>query len=447
MQFEENLLKKFITYVTAAIASFAVFSLYSIVDGILVARGVSEFAMGAVNLASPYISGLFSASVLFAAGTSTIISIMMGEGNSRHANELFSKSTAVLLGFGLIVSLLAFLFPEAMAHFFGAEDEMFPYVVAYIRGLAPFSFSFMVSYNLEILVKADGYPHVALYTVTIGCLSNCVLDILMIFVLKWGVFGAAFATGISQFLTVVIYVAHFLGPKATFRFCRFRPDFRIFGRLFRLGLPDCAVELCNGIMIFMFNRMVLMYLGETGLVSYTIVSNLNTLVLNLAMGISQGAQPLLSFEYGANQPKRVRRLLRYEFAASTVLAITALVIFLGFAQGIAGLYLKNTTPEEINAAAHAIRIYCLGFAPVVFNIVIAGFLTAVEKPWRAMVVSYGRGIVVQAIVLVILSVLTKGQGIWFTALISEAICLAIGLVFMKGVLGKKDGLRLSLIHI
>ena len=78
MQFEENLLKKFITYVTAAIASFAVFSLYSIVDGILVARGVSEFAMGAVNLASPYISGLFSASVLFAAGTSTIISIIMG---------------------------------------------------------------------------------------------------------------------------------------------------------------------------------------------------------------------------------------------------------------------------------------------------------------------------------------------------------------------------------
>ncbi len=433
-------MKKFITYVTAAIASFAVFSLYSIIDGILVARGVNEIAMSAINLASPYISFLFSISVLFAVGTSTIISIMMGEDRRDSANALFSQNTALLFILGFTISLCAYIFAEPLAKVLGAEGETLPYVIDYIRGISPFSFCFIVSYNMEILVKADGYPQYALFTVSFGCIMNFILAVLAIFVFKTGIYGTGLATGFSQFLTVVLYLAHFFGKKATFRFRRFVPDLRIYGKLLRLGLPDASVELCNGIMIFLFNHMVLRYLGEQGLIAYTIIAYLNTLLLNVAMGVSQGTQPLISYQFGARRPDRIRQLLRYEFIAAGILSALALLVFECFAPGIAAMFLKTGGTADVSFAARAIRLYSLSFAPVVFNIVIGGFFAAIEKPGKAFVISYGRGIIVQAAVLLLLCAATAGHGIWFTPLISEVICLTVALIFLRSILGRKDGL-------
>ncbi len=326
MQDQRSLLAQFLRFSSATVASLMVFSLYSIVDGLFVAKGVGDYAMAAVNLAVPFTNVMFSIAVTFAVGTSTILSIYLGQGNREHANRLFSQNLVLLVIIGLTITALVLVFLEPFALLLGAEEETLGYTMSYLRGLAPFATCFIVSYNLEILVKTDGRPMLAILTVCIGCLTNCVLDYVAIFVLNWGAWGAAFATGLSQLLTCIIYVTHFFGKHTTFHLVRFRPEGSIYRRLIPIGLADGVTELCNGVMIFLFNHVILRCIGTDGLVSYTIIAYTNTLVVNIMLGVSQGSQPLVSFQYGRKDPEKYRRLLRYGLI--TVAIMTA-VCFAG----------------------------------------------------------------------------------------------------------------------
>ena len=164
---QQSLLKQFIHFSTATVASLMVFSLYSIVDGLFVARGVGEYAMSAVNLSVPFVNLLFSIAVIFAVGTSTIIAFLLGQKNAQSANKLFSQNLVTLTVLGVIISVLVLVFTEPFALLLGANEDTLEYTVHYLHGLAPFAVCFMISYNLEVLVKTDGRPRLALITVCV----------------------------------------------------------------------------------------------------------------------------------------------------------------------------------------------------------------------------------------------------------------------------------------
>ena len=165
---KRSLLSQFLHFSAATVASLMVFSLYSIVDGLFVAKGVGEYAMSAVNLAVPFTNVMFSIAVLFAVGTSTIIAIYLGQGSRENANSLFSQNLAVLVVIGLVITALVLIFLEPFAMLLGAKDVTLEYTKDYLRGLAPFAVCFIVSYNMEILVKTDGRPTLAIVTVITG---------------------------------------------------------------------------------------------------------------------------------------------------------------------------------------------------------------------------------------------------------------------------------------
>ena len=285
---ERSLLSQFLHFVAATVASLMVFSLYSIVDGLMVSKGVNEYAMASVNLAVPFTNVLFSIGVIFAVGTSTIIAIYLGQNQGEKANSLFSQNIVLLTCVGLTITVLVFVFLEPFAVLLGAKGVTYQYTIDYLRGLAPFALCFIISYNMEVLIKTDGYPRLAILTVITGCLANCVLDYIAIFVLNLGVWGAAFATGLSQLLTCIIYLRHFLGGHNTFHFVKFRMDWGIYKRLIPLGFADGVTELCNGVMIFLFNRVILRCLGDDGLVCYTIIAYVNTLIISTCWARGRG---------------------------------------------------------------------------------------------------------------------------------------------------------------
>ena len=422
---ERSLLSQFLHFVAATVASLMVFSLYSIVDGLFVAKGVGEYAMAAVNLAVPFTNVLFSIGIIFAVGTSTIIAIYLGKGEGEKANSLFSQNTVLLTCIGLVITVLVLVFLEPFAVLLGAKGVTYQYTMDYLRGLAPFALCFIVSYNMEVLIKTDGYPRIAILTVITGCLTNCVLDYVAIFLLDWGVWGAAFATGLSQLLTCVIYLRHFLRGHNTFHFVKFKMDWHIYKRLLPIGVADGVTELCNGVMIFLFNRVILRCLGDDGLVCYTIIAYVNTLIINTMLGISQGSQPLVSFHYGKEDAAGCRKLLRYGF---TAVAIVTAVVFLGIfllAPQLVQAFLSNTNPELNLTSVHALRRYSLCYLILGVNILIGGFLTAVERPRPAICISVGRGLVLQAGALMVLAFTVGGSSIWFAPLISELLCLAL----------------------
>ena len=431
---ERSLLSNFIRFSTATIASLMVFSLYSIVDGLFVARGVGEYAMSAVNLAVPFMNAMFSIALLFAVGTSTIIAIYLGEGKGENANSLFTQNAVLLLVMGVALSVLVIVFLEPFALLLGAEEMTLPYVKDYLLGLAPFAFCFMVSYNMEILVKTDGHPKVALLTVITGCLANCVLDYVAIFLLDWGIFGAAVATGVSQLLTVVLYLRHFMSKRSTFHFTRFRFDFSIYRRLLPIGVSDSLTELCNGVMIFLFNHTILRCIGERGLVSYTIIAYANTLIINTTMGISQGAQPLISFHYGRKDESSCRKLLQYGLISAAAVSIGCFVVLWIFAPQLTQAFLGLEDLALNDYTVDAFRRYGISYLLLGFNVFIGGYLTARERPRGAIAISTGRGLIVQAAALLTLAATLGGDAIWFTPVISEAVVLVLSLLLLRNVL-------------
>ena len=407
-----------------------VFSLYSMVDGLMVSIGVNEYAMSAVNLAIPFTNALFSVAVLFAVGSSTLIAIYLAQQKRQEADTLFSQNFVTLLVIGALATALVLLFLEPFARLLGADEVTLDYVKQYLLGIAPFSVCYLVSYNLEVLVKTDGYPRYALFTVIAGCLTNCVLDYVAIFLLDMGVFGAAVATGISQLVTCLSYFAHFFSRKCTFRLRRFRLDPRLYARVIPIGLADGVTELCTGLMIFLFNRTALRCIGTDGVVTYTVIAYVTTIIINLMVGVSQGAQPLVSYHYGKGEHRACETLLRY---ALTTVCILAPVLFAGlflFAPQLVRAYLSHAGDALVEYSVGAFRRYSVSYLILGFNVVAGGYLTAVERPVPALCISVGRGLALQSAVLLALAALFGGDALWNTPIISETLCLALSLLFL-----------------
>ena len=430
MQKKQSLLKQFFHFSAATVASLMVFSLYSIVDGLLVARGVGEYAMTAVNLSVPFVNLLFSIAVIFAVGTSTIIAYLLGQKNAQSANKLFSQNLATLVVIGVTISVLVLAFTEPLARLLGAEEVTLEYTIHYLQGLAPFAVCFMISYNLEVRVKTDGRPRLALVTVCVGCVTNCVLDYLAIFHWGLGIWGAAAATGVSQLLTCIIYLTHFLGKHTTFHPVRFRMDWKIYRRLLPIGISDGLTELCNGLMIFLFNHTILRCIGTDGLVAYTIIAYANTLVINITMGVSQGSQPLISFQNGRGDGTAIGNLLRYGLRTMCGIAAVCFTVLFLAAPKLVAVYLPEAGAEMLTFATDAFRRYSLCYLPVGFNIYIAGFLTAMERPLPAVSISTGRGLILQGSILLLLAAVLGGSSIWFAPVISEVLCLGLSVFFL-----------------
>lgn len=430
MQKKQSLLKQFFHFSAATVASLMVFSLYSIVDGLFVARGVGEYAMTAVNLSVPFVNLLFSIAVIFAVGTSTIIAYLLGQKNAQSANKLFSQNLATLVVIGVTISVLVLAFTEPLARLLGAEEVTLEYTIHYLQGLAPFAVCFMISYNLEVLVKTDGRPRLALVTVCVGCVTNCVLDYLAIFHWGLGIWGAAAATGLSQLLTCIIYLTHFLGKHTTFHPVRFRMDWKIYRRLLPIGISDGLTELCNGLMIFLFNHTILRCIGTDGLVAYTIIAYANTLVINITMGVSQGSQPLISFQNGRGDGTAIGNLLRYGLRTMCGIAAVCFTVLFLAAPKLVAVYLPEAGTEMLTFATDAFRRYSLCYLPVGFNIYIAGFLTAMERPLPAVSISTGRGLILQGSILLLLAAVLGGGSIWFAPVISEVLCLGLSVFFL-----------------
>ena len=413
-----SLKKKFWRFVWPSVVAQWIFALYTMVDGMFVARGVSEVALSAVNIASPFVNFLFSVSILFAVGTSTVVAIFLGQGRQREANQANTQNMVVTGVLSLFIMLMVWLCLDPIVSFLGATQSTQEYVKHYILSLLPFTWWFIISYTFETLVKTDGFPRFAAAAVASGALVNCVLDYLFVMVFHWGIGGAGAATGLSQMVPVFLYLKHFLGPKATIRFARLVWDLGQFIRVVKIGLSSGFTELSAGFTVFMFNHAILRYIGEQGVVSYTIIAYVNTIVVMSMAGIAQGIQPLISFHYGRQERDVCSRLLKYSLSKQNGMVWWRV---LGQNYKLEGL-------RQYSAAVF--RIFSLSFLVVGFNITGAGYFTAIERPKESLIISLGRGMVIIAAALAVCIGVGGGEGIWWAPAVSELMCLGVTLILV-----------------
>lgn len=432
MNLEKHSLKgNFWRFVWPSVVAQWIFALYTMVDGLFVSRGVSEVALSAVNIASPYTNFLFSVSILFAVGASTIIAIYLGQGKREKANQIYSQNLVALGILSLVIMAAVWLNLDRIADFLGATEVNRHYVKEYIGSLVPFSWCFTMAYLFEILVKTDGYPKFATMAVTTGALLNCVLDYTFIFIFHWGVFGAGFATGISQCVVVMIYLVHFLGPKATIKFRRFHWNMKEQLRTVRNGTSSFLTELSSGITVLLFNHAILKYIGNDGIISYTIVAYVSTIVVMSMAGVGQGAQPLISFYYGRSEKKICDKLYRYGLISCAAIGAAAVLFAAAGGSLLVNVFISADMEQLRLYSVQVFRIFSLSFLICGFNVMTSGYFTAMERTKYAMIITLGRGLVILAAALTVCTLLWGGAGIWWSPLVSELVCLAVTAVLLN----------------
>ena len=426
MNMEKGSLKaRFLKFILPSMAAQWIFALYTMVDGMFVARGVSEEALSAVNIASPYINFLFSVSIWFAVGTSTIVSIYMGKGEHKQVNRVYTQSLVTLGIIAVVIMAVVFFNLDWVINFLGATDVNRHFVKEYILAVLPFSWCFIIAYSFEILVKADRYPGYAVFAIVSGAVLHCTLDYIFVFVLDFGVKGAGLATGMSQCALIFIYLKHFLGPNASMRLERFRWSFVEFVRIVKIGASSFLTEFSAGITVFMFNHAILRYIGNDGIISYTIVAYVNTIVIMSMAGIAQGAQPLISFYYGKGEGSVCWRLYRYGLISCVGLAAVTFISSMLGADLLVNVFISADLAELRAYSSEVFRIFSISFLIMGFNIVSGGFFTALEMPKSAFAVTVARGLVTLALALFLCTAVMGGAGIWWAPTVSELLCLGL----------------------
>ncbi len=434
LQTKQSIRSKFIQYVLPSVAAMWVYTIYTMADGIFVARGVGEQALAAVNLCMPMINGAFAMGILFAVGASTRVSICKGRGDRQGSNRVFTIGAVTVAAIGLLTALTATLLLPQLAHLLGADAETLPYVKGYLSIIVLFLPFYMTSYYLEVLVKADGFPKLAIKTSLTGALTNIILDAIFVLVFHWGIEGAAIATGLSQAMTFSIYLHHFIAHKAGtqggagFRFVRVRWRLQTVLRFAKLGLADCITELSIGLCIFVFNRTLLAVSGSEGVVIYTVISYFGQLVLMTMMGINQGAQPLISYYHGSGRSDFCSYIFRMTLCCAGVCSIIAFAIGFLCPSPIVNIYIdRETSPDLFARGLLAFRLYAPAFLPLGIVIPIMGYFTSLELPKPAMGISLGRGMLFAICALLLLAFLLGETGVWISAVVSETCALMLAL--------------------
>ncbi|AUN14788.1 MATE family efflux transporter [Paraclostridium sordellii] len=431
MENMKDLKTQFKQYVIPSVASMWVFSLYSMVDGAFVSRGVGSEALAAVNISTPYINTLFALSVLLSTGASTIVSMTLGKGDNKKASEYFTLNTVLLAIISIFITVISLLNLENIAIFLGATESTLPLVKGYLGNIILFVGFYLVSYGLELLIKCDGYPHLSTIGVIIAAITNIVLDYIFVIQFKWGVEGAALATGIARILSVSFFISHFLRKRGKLRFCKFKFDFNFIKRIIFIGIPDSMTEASLAVVILLFNQSILRLIGESALVSYSVICYITTLVLTTMLGISQGLQPICSYYYGKEDDKSVLKLLDMSISYIKKSSIIAFLLVIIFANQIVAMFIDKSDMSLFLYTVKTLRISSVAYLIMGYNVIISGFCVATGKAIHASIVSLGRGLVVIALSLIIMTFIFGGSGIWMATFVSEAIVLAISSIILR----------------
>ena len=429
---------KFFHFAVPSVMAMWVYTIYTMVDGMFVSRGVSTTALAAVNIAMPLINTAFALGILFAVGASTRASYYKGQGNYKRANEVFTTSTVTVFVLALIVVLCAIPNLDKIAHVLGANQETEGYVIDYLHVIILFIPFYMTSYNLEVLIKADGHPHKAIKTTLAGACTNIVLDYFFVIVFQWGVTGAAVATGLSQVMTFSIFFTHFLRNKNGFTFVKIHWHIREVLHFAKVGIADSVTEFSVGAIIFMFNNTLIMISGNDGVVIYTVIAYVSQLILMTMMGINQGMQPLVSFYNGKGEPEVYRYILRIALITAGTASVVSFILGVLYPDPVVGFFIDKTAETELYLhGIAAFKLFSFSFIPLGVVIILCGYFTALEYPKYAMSISIGRGLVFVMIALFSMAYLFGETGVWLSMAVSETMAFILAVSFYIKTFRKK----------
>ncbi|GAL35526.1 MATE family of MDR efflux pumps [Vibrio maritimus] len=433
--------KSFIQYLLPALSGMVIKSIFIMGDAWFVGKGVGAEGLGAIALTIPAYS-LFSAiAMMIGIGGAALMSIEFGKGNLKIGQTLFSQSMLATAIITTITVVSALIWLDEIIALMGASGYMAQLAHDYLDVMLKFFVLYALAWVMSCFVRNDTNPKLAMYAMSLGAVTNLVLDYFFVLEFGWGMKGAAYATAISQGVIAIVLLTHFLQQKGQLRLSLEGLGFNRVGQILKIGVPTFFIEITSALTILLFNYVLLSQFGEEHIIAYGLTANVGVFALFVIVGINQACQPIISFNYGASKTERVYSTLKLGLVTSIGSGLLFLSIIWFTAQDVAQFYL-GAESELLELSATALLFFFYATPLMGLNLVVANLFQAIAKPNQATIISLARGFVFVALGVVILPSLFPTNGIWASILFAEAATALISLVFLFAFL-KRQQMTLS----
>lgn len=422
--------KLLVEYSIPAIIGMTLTSLYNIIDSIFIGHGVGALAISGLAITFPLMNLLVAFCTLVGVGGATLSSIRLGQKDKKGAEDILGNVAILCVINAIFYGGLAFIFLEPILFFFGASEATLPYARDFMQVIllgSPISY---VMIGLNSIMRATGYPKKAMLSsmLTVGC--NIILAPIFIFVLNWGIRGAALATICSQFIGMLWVLYHFYSPKTYIRFQRhsMRLKQHIIANIFAIGMSPFVMNVCACCIVIFINNRLLNYGGDMAIGAFGILNRIQMLFVMIVMGITMGMQPITGYNYGAQHFDRVKRTLKLGITAGCIITTLGFIIGELFPGIFVGMFTDNH--ELTDEATLALRIGILSFPVVGAQIVITQFFQSIGKARISIFLSLSRQLLFLLPGLAFLPPFYGVEGVWFSMPLSDALAFAVAALML-----------------
>ena len=422
--------RKLLQFVFPSIVMMIFTSIYGVVDGLFVSNFAGKTAFAAINLVMPFIMVLGGIGFMIGTGGTALVSKTLGEGRQEEANRYFSMMILFTALLGVLLSVTGVVFMRPVALFLGATPEMLEDCVRYGRIVNAFTAAFMLQNVFQSFLIAAEKPKLGLAATVAAGVTNMALDALFVAGFRWGIAGAAVATGLSQCVGGLFPLVYFLRPNSSrLRLVRTRLELRPLLNACGNGSSELMSNISSSLVGMLYNFQLMRLIGEDGVSAYGVLMYVQFIFVAIFIGYSIGAAPIVSFHFGALNHGELQSLLRKSlrmiglFGAAMVLSSQALAlplskIFVGY------------DPDLMHMTASGFRIFGLSFLFMGYAIYASGFFTALSDGLTSALIAFLRTLVFQVAAVLLLPKLWELTGIWMSIVVAEFMAVVLSAIFL-----------------
>ena len=418
--------REFLKYSSLNVLGMIALSCYILADTFFVSKALGADGLAALNLAIPVYSFINGSGLMIGMGGGIKYSIAKSQGAAQRADQTFTNSAVLTAVIATCFFLTGLLASGPLALLLGADGTVYEMTRTYLQVILLFAPMFMTNNLLLCFMRNDGAPQLSMAAMITGSLSNVVLDYVFMFPFGMGIFGAVLATGMAPVISILVLSPYLFRRKNQFHLRKCRISGKLALGIFSSGLPSLITEVSSGIVMIVFNTIILGIAGNIGVAAYGVIANLSLVVMSIYTGISQGIQPLLSSGYGTGNRKKTQSVLRYALVSAVLISVVVYVCVFFGADPIAAVFNSEQNATLQSIAVTGLKIYFTACVFAGFNIILSVYFTSTENALPAHIISILRGFVVIIPMAFLLSAAAELTGVWAAFPATELIVSLIG---------------------
>jgi putative MATE family efflux protein len=417
-------------YALPGIIGTVVTALYNVIGRIFIGQGVGALAISGLAITFPVMNLTSSIGMLVGAGAAARISISLGKKDKVTSEKILGNSLLLTIILNAVFITLILIYLEPILRAFGASDFTLPYAYDYLKIVLLGNVFVSLAYNFNAMMRASGYPKKAMITMLIGAIFSIILTPIFLYGFNMGIQGAAWATVISMFIGMIFVMHHFIQKRSLIRLKLkyIKLNKKIIATIVSIGMSPFSMQVAASGVAVLMNTSLIRYGGDLAVGAYGIINTVLMLFLMIIMGLNQGTQPIIGYNYGAGNYSRARETLMYSIKVATIITTSGALIALLFPEIFANAFTNDN--ELKNITVRGLRISVSALPLVGLQIVSSSFFQSIGSATKSLIQSLSRQLIFLIPAIIILPRIWELDGLWIAMPISDTISFILSLFLL-----------------